>query len=50
MLAVIGGMVHKSCTKDAIPVAKEQVVNSNKDSLQKIGKDTLKLTKQLIKK
>ena len=50
MLAVIGGMMHKSCTKDAIPTAKEQVINPIKDSLQKVSKDTLDLTKQLIKK
>ena len=49
MLAVIGGMMHKSCTKDAIPTAKEQVINPIKDTLQKVGKDTLDLTKQLLK-
>ena len=49
MLAVIGGIVHKSCTKDAVPVAKEQVVNSIKDTLQKVSKDSLDLTKKLIK-
>ena len=37
-------------TKDVIPTVKEQVVNPIKDSLQKVGKDTLNLTKQLLKK
>ena len=50
MLAVIGGMVHKSCTKDAIPTVKEQTINPIKDSLQKVGKDTLDLTKKLMRK
>ena len=49
MLAVIGGMIHKSCTKDAIPTVKEQIINPIKDTLQKVGKDTLDMTKQLLK-
>ena len=49
-MAVIGAIAHKSCTKDTIPVAKEQVVNPIKDSLQRVSKDTLDLTKQLMKK
>ena len=49
-IAVIGAIAHKSCTKDTIPVVKEQVVNPIKDSIQKVSKDTLDLTKQLMKK
>ena len=49
-IAVIGAIAYKSCTKDAIPVVKEQVVNPIKDSLQKVGKDTLDLTKKLMRK
>ena len=49
-IAVIGAIAHKSCTKDAIPTVKEQVINPVKDTLQKVSKDTLDLTKQLIRK
>lgn len=37
-------------TKIPVETVKEQVVTPVKDTLQKVGKDTLKLTKQLIKK
>ena len=35
--------------RDVIPTVKEQVITPIKDSLQKVGKDTLDLTKQLMK-
>lgn len=50
MLTIILGTRNNAKTKDVIPTVKEQVVNPIKDSLQKVGKDTLNLTKQLLKK
>lgn len=49
MLTIILGSRNNTKTKDVIPTVKEQVVNPIKDSLQKVGKDTLNLTKQLLK-
>ena len=49
MSTIILGYRKIAKTKDTIPVVKEQVVNPIKDSLQRVGKDTLDLTKQLIK-
>ena len=48
--ATIFGVRKLQANRDAIPTVKEQVVNPIKDSLQKVGKDTLDLTKQLMKK
>ena len=50
MSTIILGYRKIAKTKDTIPVVKEQVVNPIKDSLQKFSKDTLDLTKQLMKK
>ena len=55
LLALFGAMMFgvrklQEANKDAIPTVKEQVVNPLKDSLQKFSKDTLDLTKQLVKK
>ena len=53
LLALFGAMmfgVRKlQGNSNAIPTVKEQVINPIKDSLQKVEKDTLDLTKQLIK-
>ena len=48
--AMMFGVRKLQANKDAIPTVKEQVVNPLKDSLQKFSKDTLDLTKQLMKK
>ena len=48
--AMMFGVRKLQANRDAVPIVKEQVVNPIKDSLQKASKDTLKLTKQLIKK
>ena len=50
MSTIILGYRKNAKTKDTIPVVKEQVVNPIKDSLQRVGKDTLDLTKQWMKK
>ena len=54
LLALFGAMmfgVRKLQTnRDAIPTVKEQVITPIKDSLQKVSKDTLNLTKQLMRK
>ena len=50
MLTIILGYRNIAKTKNVIPAVKEQVVNPIKDSLQKFSKDTLDLTKQLMKK
>ena len=48
---IAGSMRNPSkTTKDTINMVKEHVMNPIKDSLQKVGKDTLDLTKQLMKK
>ena len=51
-LALFGAMMFGArklqANRDAIPTVKEQVVNPIKDSLQKVGKDTLDLTKRLM--
>ena len=53
-LALFGAMMFAvrklQANKDTIPTVKEQVINPIKDTLQKVGKDTLDLTKQLIRK
>ena len=43
------GVRKLQANKDAIPTVKEQVVNPIKDTLQRVGKDTLDLTKQLMR-
>lgn len=48
--AMMFGVRKLQANKDAIPTVKEQVVNPIKDTLQKASKDTLDLTKQLIRK
>lgn len=40
----------QKCKPEPNPTVKEHVINPIKDSLQKVGKDTLDLTKQLMKK
>ena len=53
-LALFGAMMFAGrklqTNRDAIPRVKEQVITPIKDSLQKVSKDTLNLTKQLLKK
>ena len=50
MLTIILGYRNNTKAKDTIPTVKEQIINPIKDTLQKVGKDTLDLTKQLLKK
>ena len=48
--AIMFGVRNLQANRDTIPAVKEQVVNPIKDSLQKVGKDTLNLTKRLMRK
>ena len=48
--AMMFGVRKLQANKDAMPTVKEQVINPIKDSLQRVGKDTLDLTKQLMRK
>ena len=48
--AMMFGVRKLQANREAVPIVKEHVVNPIKDSLQNASKDTLKLTKQLIKK
>ena len=47
-LAVVGALTHRACINTGKQAV--EVVNPVKDSLQKVSKDTLDLTKQLVKK
>ena len=50
MSTIILGYRKLEKAKEVISTVKEQIVSPIKDSLQKIGKDTLDLTKKLMKK
>lgn len=52
LAAIFSLMVCSRCaakTAETVPILKEQIVNPIKGSLQKFSKDTLDLTKQLLK-
>ena len=47
--SILLGLNKTTKAKEVLPTSKERILNPIKDSLQKVGKNTLDLTKQLMK-